>query len=63
MTTLDMPFTPQAPSNAPRCPRCQTSNTEQMTQRSASDADFNYFCCNACGHMWIVAKAASSAAS
>ena len=58
-----MPSTTRKPSNAPICPRCQTSNTELMMQRSASDVDFNHFCCNACGHMWVAAKSDPSAAT
>jgi len=41
------------------CPRCQSSNIVPLTLRSDTDAEFTYYHCNACDHMWIVRKADS----
>jgi DNA-directed RNA polymerase subunit M/transcription elongation factor TFIIS len=44
---------------APACPRCHSSNIVPQTLRSDTDAEFTYYHCNACSHMWIVRKADS----
>jgi hypothetical protein len=41
----------------PACPRCQSSNIVPLTLRNDTDAEFTYYHCNGCGHMWIVRRA------
>jgi DNA-directed RNA polymerase subunit M/transcription elongation factor TFIIS len=44
----------------PDCPRCHSPRTEKMPARSAADPEFDFFRCNACGHMWIAGKILSA---
>jgi len=44
------------PIAPPPCPICRSTNTAWLAMQSTAHPAFNFFVCNACGHLWSTDK-------